>query len=178
MATLIKSAMVAADVATQSELDAVASAKLAGDVVQVVHYQTGAFASGTTLIPQDDTIPQNTEGTEVMTLAITPTSATNVLMIEAIVHGSNSVANALVAALFQDATAGALAVSSGPYIATANAFSQISLRHKMTAGTTSATTFKIRIGATTAGTTYFNGNVTRYYGGAFVSSITITEINV
>lgn len=150
--------------------------KLSGDVVQVVNTQTGALGSGTTLIPQDDTIPQNTEGTEFMTLAITPTSATNILLIEVCINGSNSVANGLVAALFQDSTAGALAVGIGPYIGTANAFSQISFNHRMVAGTTSATTFKVRMGATTAGTTYFNGNITRYYGGVCASSITITEI--
>lgn len=43
-----------------------------GEVVQVVNTQTGAYALCTTVIPCDDTIPQITEGVEVMTLAITP----------------------------------------------------------------------------------------------------------
>jgi hypothetical protein len=43
----------------------------AGKVIQVVHVQDGAYASGTTTIPLDNTIPQNTEGTEFMSLAIT-----------------------------------------------------------------------------------------------------------
>jgi len=167
---------VASVAATAAAAATAGNVKLTGDVVQVVHFQTGSLVSGTTTLPQDDTIPQQTEGVEVMTQAFTPTNASNILLIEAVVNGSNSVANCLVAALFQDATANAIAVSTGQYIGTANAFSQIVLRHKMTAGTTSATTFKIRMGATTAGTTYFNGNITRYYGGVFASSITITEI--
>ena len=44
--------------------------KLPGDMVQRVNTQTGAVATGTTLLPNDDTIPQNTEGTEFMTLAV------------------------------------------------------------------------------------------------------------
>lgn len=37
---------------------------LQGQVLQVVSYQTGAVATGTTTIPPDDTIPQITEGNE------------------------------------------------------------------------------------------------------------------
>jgi hypothetical protein len=52
-----------------------------GRVVQIVNSQTGAMASGNTAIPDDDTIPQITEGTEFLTLAITPQSVTNKLML-------------------------------------------------------------------------------------------------
>ena len=51
-------------------------------VVQVVNVQSGASATGTTVIPDDDTIPQNDEGDEYLTLAITPKSASNILVIE------------------------------------------------------------------------------------------------
>ena len=34
-------------------------------LVQTVNTETGAVATGTTLMPIDDTIPQNTEGNEV-----------------------------------------------------------------------------------------------------------------
>ena len=50
-------------------------------LVQAAHTQSGAVQTGTTTIPYDDTIPQNTEGTEFFTQAITPTSATNKLLI-------------------------------------------------------------------------------------------------
>jgi hypothetical protein len=49
--------------------------------------------------------------------------------------------------------------------------------HYMAAGTTSATTFKVRIGAVTSGTITFNGiGSARKLGGVLASSITITEI--
>ncbi len=93
-------------------ISSVNNAKLATGVpVQVVSVGSSAVATGTTTIPVDDTIPQITEGNEFMTLAITPRSATNRLLIRVVFHlshGSVSTAN-LVAALFQDSTANALA---------------------------------------------------------------------
>lgn len=146
-------------------------------VVQEVNTQTGAYQSCTTAIPHDDTIPQNTEGDEVMTLAITPTSATNKLKIEVIVNAAHTAINQWIIALFQDSTANAIAacgvntVAAGP--------SQGTLVHYMTAGTTSSTTFKVRIGGNTGSTLAFNGSGgARKYGGVLASSITITEIKV
>jgi hypothetical protein len=54
----------------------------AGNVLQVVNVQTGAVATGTTTIAFDDTVPQSSEGTEFITLAITPTSSTSKLRID------------------------------------------------------------------------------------------------
>ena len=53
------------------------------NVVQVVNVMDGALATGTTVMPTDDTIPQITEGDEYMSLAITPKNALNILVIEA-----------------------------------------------------------------------------------------------
>jgi hypothetical protein len=145
-------------------------------VVQVVNTQTGAVATGTTTIPLDDTIPQNTEGTEFMTLAITPTSATNKLKIETVFYFSYSVPSSVIVALFQDANADAVAVTS-TFIDTGTASETVTFTHYMTAGTTSATTFKVRAGGNSAGTVSFNGQSgARRFGGAAASSITITEI--
>ena len=56
-------------------------------VVQVVNVKDGEVATGTTQIAADDTIPQNTEGDEYMTLSITPKSTSNILLIEASING-------------------------------------------------------------------------------------------
>ncbi|BCU95174.1 MAG: hypothetical protein CM15mV8_0180 [Caudoviricetes sp.] len=45
--------------------------KEGGKLLQQVHTQTGAVNTGTTIFPEDDSIPQNTEGDEYMTLSIT-----------------------------------------------------------------------------------------------------------
>lgn len=144
--------------------------------LQVVSTETGAAATGTTVIPNDDTIPQSGEGNEYMTLAITPKSATSRLVITVTINVASSAAvNAMVAALFQDSTAGALAAAWAT-TDRANTVACITFTHVMTSGTTSATTFKVRAGGVAAGTTTFNGATgTRRFGGVMASSIVIRE---
>lgn len=147
-----------------------------GNIVQVVNTQTGAVATGTTQIPFDDTIPQNTEGDQYMTLAITPTSATNKLKIDVVASASSSAGATVTAALFQDSTANAVAAIS-MYQDTAAGAGLLHFSHYMAAGTVSATTFKLRIGTNGANTVTFNGTSSaRNLGGVMASSITITEI--
>ena len=149
---------------------------IAGRIAQVVASQDGALATGTTTIPFDDTIPQNTEGNEYMTLAITPKVATSTLIIDVVWIGASSVSNNISAVLFQDSTADALAagMSVNP---NANQLVTIGFRHTMTSGTTSSTTFKVRAGGSGAATTTFNGSGgARLYGGVIASSIRIREV--
>jgi hypothetical protein len=155
-----------------------ATVSLTVGVYQTVMTQTGAAATGTTVIPFDDTIPQITEGNEYMTLAITPKSATSRLVITVSVFiASTAAANTgLIMALFQDASANALTAASAVNTAT-NSPVQLTLTHTMTSGTTSATTFRVRAGCNAAGTTTFNGSGgARILGGAYASSIVIQEV--
>jgi hypothetical protein len=152
-----------------------------GVVKQIVSTQTGAVATGTTVSPDDDTIPQNTEGNEFMTLAITPSSTSNRLIIEvcALVAETTAGAHRRTMALFQDTTAGALAavIAYSGDATSAHCEDPMTMRHIMAAGTTSATTFKVRIGGDQAGTITFNGRESgRMLGGVIPSSIMITEI--
>lgn len=158
---------------------AVAAAKLATGVpVQVVSTNYSAVATGTTLMSRADVKPTNTQGTEFMSQTITPKSASNILIIDAVLILNSSVSGAsdLIAALFQDSTTDAIAatyvVQSGTTFSTL-----INLRHRMVAGTTSSTTFKIRGGGASAGTVTFNGIIgNRVFGGITISNITITEV--
>lgn len=148
-----------------------------GNSVQIVNTQTGSVSTGTTAIPYDDSIPQNTEGDEYITLAITPTNASNKLKIEVNVMGNHGTDSHWSAALFQDSTANALRAST-TYAGAGNGGS-ISFTYFMTAGTTSATTFKVRAGGASGATFTFNGTGgNRRFGGVAASSITITEIKV
>lgn len=147
-----------------------------GFVVQVVNFNDGEVNTGSTVILQDDNIPQITNGDEFMTLAITPKSTTNKLKIEVLFHGSNSAGGVKTLALFQDTTPGALATSVDDNGTQNNNLDQVALTHFMTAGTVISTTFRVRAGGT-SGTITFNGESgSRLYGGNLVSSITITEI--
>ena len=170
---------IAGEVLTAASLNANLSfAASAGKVVQVVNTQTGTVATGTTIIPFDNTIPQNTEGTEFLTLSITPTSATNFLIVSVVLNFSYSIANTVSFALFKDSTASALAAVA-ELGSTATGMINSGLVHKMTAGTTSATTFKIRMGGESAGTVTFNGySGGQVFGGVMASSMTITEYQV
>jgi len=148
-----------------------------GSVLQVVNFQTGAVATGTTIIPHDDSIPQITEGTEFMTLAITPKNTSNLLKIDVVMYGTMNGANYLMSALFQDTTASALAAINVSLAQAVNWTNSLSYTHYMTAGTTNATTFKVRGGPNAAAAFSFNGQSGgRIYGGVAASSITITEI--
>jgi hypothetical protein len=150
----------------------------ASKIVQVVNTTDVVYSSGTTVMPWDDTIPQNTEGDEHMSLAITPTNSSNNLLIEVQVLGSTSSGTHYVAALFQDSTAGSLAAGWFTPVTT-NTGGNVVFTHFMAAGTTSATTFKVRCGPSGAATFNFNGYAgARKLGSVGVSSITITEISV
>lgn len=164
-------------------LPAISGASLTGvvgKIVQVVNSQFGSILTGTTLHVLDDTIPQNTEGFEVLTLAITPASASNKLKIDVTVHTASSTASTLhITALFQDATANALAVGGVNMERIGDDIATTSFTHYMAAGTTSETTFKVRTGTNGGATLSINGQVgSRLFGGVFISSITITEIAV
>lgn len=146
-----------------------------GAVVQIVSVTSGAVATSTTTIPEDDTIPQITEGTEFMTLAITPKATTNRLNIRIEAFVSTSNINDVIGALFQDATTNALAAKDIT-LSTATGPGTIVITHNMTAGTTSSITFRLRLGLGAAGTLTFNGiSGTRKFGGVTLSSITIIE---
>lgn len=142
--------------------------------IQLITASTIATTSGGTL-PFDNTIPQNTEGTEVLTATITPTSASSTLVIRFTCEASIVTQNNLEIALFQDTTANALA-AWGCRFAAGN-FAPGQLNYTMTAGTTSATTFKIRVGNSTTGTCQINADETgtRLMGGVSSAWLTIEE---
>ena len=148
-------------------------------IIQIVDDVETININGTTTIPDDDTIPQITEGFEVMTVAITPRNTAHRLRIEVVVNlAHQAFPVTFVAALFQDSTADALAVAAH-YQSASNRLTNISFSFEMAAGTISSTTFRVRIGATTAGTVTLNGtSAGRKYGGVLTSSITVTEFEI
>ena len=150
-----------------------------GKLVQFKSAEYTTRTSTVSAIPFDDTVPQNTEGTEIITLAITPTSTSNKLVIEFFMPfwDADSI-RVGTSALFQDSTADALAV--GACINSADAYAQqLGMFHIMDAGTTSSTTFKIRVGPN-AGTMFLNRrNDALYYGSTTLhTTLQITEVEV
>jgi len=147
-----------------------------GAPIQMVTAQYSALATGSTQIPTDDTIPQNNEGDEYMTLAITPKSSTNILLIEAtgFFGFSSAVGRNYCAALFRNTTADAFAVNA--IRSPSGDIYPVSLGGTQVAGSTSEITFKFRAGANSTGTLSFNGQFgARLYGDVVKSFIKITE---
>lgn len=148
-----------------------------GKVAQVVSTFSAAVATGTTTIPSDDTIPQNTEGDEFLTRAITPTNASSTLIVLALLGNVwNTGSNRVIMALFQDSTANALCATAfftySPY-----AGGQGMLLHSVAAGSTTARTFKVRAGGSSAGTTTINGESgARKFGGVGFSGLLVIEV--
>jgi len=130
-----------------------------GDVVQEIVTTDTNGTTCTTQIPIDNTIPQNTEGDEVLTVTITPTDASN--DIELYFHSMGTAGGAnhdSVAAIFVDSTANALHAES--FRIDSGEADNVSIFCRVSAGSTSARTYKLRIGVATAGTTtYINSNV-------------------
>lgn len=138
---------------------------------------TSTEGSGTGLIPADNSIPQITEGNEILTVTYTPTSTTSTLIIRfSGLIGTNTDTQGTIA-LFQDTTANALRAVQFRTIAGANTGYERALLHTMTSGTTSATTFKIRAGMDGAGTTYWNRTESDadQYGTAAISTLIVEE---
>jgi hypothetical protein len=154
----------------------VASLHPSGALIQCVATSDTAATAISATIPLDDTIPQSGEGTQLMTQAITPGNSSNILEIEVIVPFAGTTGGAAaVVALFQDATASALAATVAD-TGSAGYSSGLHLIHRMTAGTTSATTFKVRVGATSGTLTINGASSARLLGGVSAARLIIREL--
>jgi len=133
-------------------------------------------SGASSVLPLDNTIPQNTEGDEFITVTITPVSATSTLVIEfngQFGHGANVIG----VALFQDSVVAAIAAKIWPGESVSNDGSAGSIKHVRTSGTTSAITFKIRAGISSAGSVNLNGTFggVQYFGGVSSAVLSVTE---
>jgi hypothetical protein len=148
--------------------------------VQVQYATNNTYSTATGVaLPVDDTIPQAAEGNDCgIDVAITPDSASNILVIEGIVLAAHSGSGDMQVALFQDSAQAIWASKIESSNTTGNQYDQQKIFHVMLAGTTSATTFKVRTGPpSSGGTTYINGGQAsgRKMGGVSICSLVIRE---
>jgi hypothetical protein len=150
----------------------------ASKVLQVVKSLVTTKASTTSAIPQDNTIPQNTEGTEFTTLAITPQASDSTLYIDFLVHGSMTNNNTnLTVCLFKDSDANALQVVNNTCNTNTELY-PLMLKFAETSGTTSSVTYKIRFGLNGGGTVYLNSDQSSdVYSTSQSAIFTITEVS-
>lgn len=128
-----------------------------------------------TVIPLDDTVPQATEGVEVLSLSYAAQSAAHRLRLSFHAVGATSEESvALVAALFMD---GAPAVCATAAAGAAGSLLPLALSHEITPADTESHSYSIRIGPGTAGAVRLNGTMSgRLLGGTAKARLVIEEI--
>ena len=167
-----------ADGAGSGAWSAVPSAALpSGALVNSSRSQTSTVQYGVDLINYDNTIPQSSEGQQFMTLSHTPLSSSNRLVIRVILYVSPTNTPTVVTALFKDSDANALSCNIKYHSTGSNTPSNPAfIEYHMTAGTTSAITFKVRSGPDAADTITINGESgAAKLGGTVYSSIEVLE---
>ena len=152
-----------------------------GGIIQIIHKDYRDFFSTSALIPLDDTIPQNTEGAEVFTQAITPKFNTSKVLIKVVLNLSNSNASNLhTAAIFRDSVANSIAAGWAKCVGTNAPSSPMVINFLDSPATTSAVTYKVRIGYSAGSSSVVQvngGSGTRYLGGALASGMTLMEVS-
>ncbi len=132
-------------------------------------------------IPDDNTIPQSSEGTEVLTLSHTPSSASNWLLVEAVsnISGNNTVGSTL-ASVFKNSDTDAIGanrvVVGGNGSGNKDTIVTVAVAPFLT-GTTTPFTFSLRCGGNT-GTVRLNGSADdglARFGGKWYTWLKVTE---
>ena len=143
---------------------------------QIHYYKNANFASGTSTIPFDNTIPQNTEGTEFMTTNFIPLKANTEIEIDCNFFVAISAQNtANLNALFRSGSSDALTVGFS-LSGASDGGQQTTLKYIDSLPNTNAVDYSVRSGGSSTSTTYFNGISTgAKFNGRFISSITIKE---
>lgn len=163
---------------TGKQLAAIARGDLPdGSIVNRNYATYSASADLTVVIPIDDTLPQSGEGTEIVTVSITPTSATNRIRVSFFGFGSGSSgAIEVAAAMFIDSAADAVQATCATPSAVAEKVN-LSMVYEYVPGDTSAHTYKIRVGGSTTAAVRMNGsNTARLFGGASAATLIVEEI--
>ena len=146
---------------------------LIGAVVQTQRFQTTSNTSTTVQIPADGTTPQNTEGAEWTTLTITPKNANNILELTIMTPiAAITAADSITVAFFKDSDVNAIAYTYNFY-PTINGLQYTALTYYVSAGSTSARTYKVRFGpAGVVATAYIGGCTVNVTGGFTVRELT------
>jgi hypothetical protein len=147
-----------------------------GHLVQTVVSYYNSYTNGSTTKAYNDTLPTSSDGTEIVTVSITPKSASNVLRVSAQVIGALGAASGMTVWVLRDSVANALGAAyvtppSGDYGIV------VPLTIDEVASNIVATTFKLRVGST-SGTWYINGtSAGRRHGGAMKTFIRVDEVS-
>lgn len=129
-----------------------------------------------TILPYDDSIPQSGEGDQVFSQSFTPINASSTIYVDVFLNVGGPSTNSMSCALFVDAGANAVAAAS-VLMPNSTSMMPLTLRYSVSAGSTTARTYSLRAGNSTATDGFLNGHASsRIFGGVAISSMTITEV--
>lgn len=159
------------DTITRDNLGSGFGVATAGDTIVA---STASVVTCTGTVPYDNSIPDISEGTQVLSGSFTPASASSILEIEAVCFASISAAQNACLALFKDTDSAAVAAAWHRY--DSGNMQAIILKHRMASWGTTPSTLQIR-GGGASGTLYVNGNGsgTRVGGGVLLAYLRVTE---
>jgi hypothetical protein len=137
-------------------------------------YTANADILGT--IPRDNTIPQIGEGTQIISMVITPAAASNRLRVEFLGTAAAGGGTDVIAALFLNG--GASAIRTTMRRLEVDTPAPVSLRHEFSPGSTAAQTLALRVGTRSddSETLRFNGDFDGgLFGGTMAAIMTVDE---
>ncbi len=157
---------------------AVVAAKMQnGMSLQTVVSSKSTVQSLANLVPYDNTIPQSSEGEEILTASIAPSSATNKVLVEATITGTQANAGTIIFALFRGSSANAIATAFHSFPSSYGG--QCHVAFYDSPSTTSSTTYRLRGGYVSGGSGFYvNGSGVGgdLFGGTLISWMKLTEI--
>lgn len=141
---------------------------------QKIYVPTTATTSITATTPAtDSSIPLISEGTQILTQAVTPKSATSTFYLEARIGGTFPTGNDTIMAIFQSGSVNAIAADFARFSAI-DGF--LIIRGTFTPGSTTPLTFSVRVGVT--GSTFaLNHTASNNLGGVVPSYLLIEEFD-
>jgi hypothetical protein len=156
---------------TGQQLQARNNIALSGEVVGMGMATYASNASSSATIPLDDTIPQSSEGVQILSLSYTPKLSTSTLLVMfngQVFTGAN---DNFVAALFNGGS-GAFAAEMFGVLTSRTGIQVVG---SYAPGSTTAQTISVRGGSGSASWS-FNGSGSRFLGGASVATLLVFEI--
>lgn len=144
-------------------------------LVKMTHSFNGAFASGSTAVPADNTDPLNTEGDEYLTHNHTPLDKSNILLGFCFGNWSTTAGTDFAQSVYKDseATPRGVAMTNIDANTERNATTPFAVNP---AGQVTQITFSMRGGGNGGGTFYFNGRVAAgLYNGKVTSGFVVLE---
>ena len=150
-----------------------------GNVVNQVHRRYSRQVTCATDLPLDATVPQVTEGDQIMAASIFPTKETNTLIIDiSVLASGTAAADPLTIALFVEGNASAVAISFTASAGTGY-IEPMYIRYIMPVGARTRKNFTVRGGAAAGGGDFVlnaTGSGVYLFSDSTCSSITITEV--